>query len=208
MSSILDKQIVVKLNSNWVAYDICTVRQAVTFLCSENNGEKPGSAIDFETAINDSGEQSLVYTNTVGWDEWIDLPVREGDLAINIGRGRQIRVPLVIICANYAKIPEKRPRLTRQAVLERDGYTCQYSGRKLPKAQLNLDHVLARDRGGRDSWENLVACDKEINSRKGNRLNSDAGLKLIRKPQAPKPTVKVLHAIDARHASQIPFLLP
>ncbi len=207
MSSILSKQIVIKLNKNWVAYDICTVAKAVTFLCSENDGEKPGFAIDYETAVNDSGEHVLVYTNTVAWDEWIKLPVREGDLAIDIGHGRQIRVPLVVICAHYDKIPEKRPRLSRQAILERDSYTCQYSGKKLAKSQLNLDHVLARDRGGKDSWENLVACEVGLNSRKGNRLNSEMGMKLIRVPKAPKPTVKVLHASDAKHASQVPFLL-
>lgn len=207
MSSILDKQIVIRLNSNWVAYDVCTVRQAVTFLCSESHGEKPGFAIDFETATNENGQQTLAYTNTVSWDDWIKLPVRENDLAINIGHGRQIRVPLVIISSHYSKIPEKRPRLTRQAILERDGYTCQYSGRKLPKSQLNLDHVTPRDRGGRDSWENLVTCEQKLNSTKGNRLNSEIGLKLIRIPKAPKPTVKVIKAVDAPHPSQRPFLL-
>ncbi len=212
-SSILDKQIVIRLNKSWVAYDLCSVKQAITFLCSEANGEKPGFAIDFETAIDENGEHALVYTNTVSWEEWVKLPVREGDLSIRIGddritgEPRYIRCPLVIICAHYNKIPEKRPRLSRGAVLERDGYTCQYSGKKLTRAQLNLDHVLARDRGGKDTWENLVACDKEINTRKGNRLNSEVGLQLIRVPKAPKPTVKVLHASDAKHASQVPFLL-
>ncbi len=92
-------------------------------------------------------------------------------------------------------------------MLQRDGYTCQYTGRKLPKHLLNLDHVIPRDRGGEDSWENLVASDKEINTLKGNRLNSEAGLKLIRKPVAPKSAVKVLTAADAKHPSQVPFLL-
>ncbi len=213
MSSILDKQIVIKLNKNWVAYDCMTVADACTFLCSQANGTKPGYAIDFETTTDEEGNHALTYTNVVSMDEWMKLPVRDCDLSIGIGIDkvtglpRLMRVPLVVICASYDKIPEKRPRLTRQAVLERDSYTCQYSGRKLPKGQLNLDHVLARDRGGKDSWENLVACDKDINSAKGNRLNSEAGLKLIRKPTAPKTTVKVLKAADAKHPSQVPFLL-
>lgn len=211
--SILNKQIVIKLNKSWVGYDIMTVRDAVVFLASELHGEKPGFAIDYEVVTDENGVQSITYANAVAWEDWVKLPVRECDLSIGVGpdpstsKPRSIRAPLIVICAHYNKVPEKRPRLTRQAILERDGYTCQYSGAKLPKGQLNLDHVQPRDRGGRDSWENLVACDKTINSRKGNRLNSEVGLKLIRDPKAPKSTVKILRAEDAKHPSQKPFLL-
>ena len=51
----------------------------------------------------------------------------------------------------------------------------------------NLDHVVPRDRGGRDSFENLVWSKKEINSLKANRLPHEAGLRLMRKPTAPEP---------------------
>jgi HNH endonuclease len=49
-----------------------------------------------------------------------------------------------------------------------------------------LDHVLPRSRGGRDEWENLVWSDKAVNSRKGNRLPHETGLKLLHAPRAPK----------------------
>jgi 5-methylcytosine-specific restriction endonuclease McrA len=205
--SILNKQIVIRLNKSWVAYDLCTVKEAVTFLCSEANGQKPGYAIDFETVTDENGEQTLAYTNTVSWEEWCKLPVREGDLAIGIGHGRQIRVPLVIICAHYNKVPEKRPRLSSGAIWERDGGVCQYTGEKVTRSTGNIDHVQPRDRGGRDTWENMVVARKDINTKKSNRLNSEVGLKLIRVPKAPKPTVKVLRVEDAKHPSQRPFLL-
>lgn len=207
MSSILDKEIVVKLNKHWVAYDTMTVREAVTFLCSEQDGEKPGFAIDFETVINDEGNHVITYTESVSWEKWIDLPVRDKDLAINVSRGRQIRVPLVVICANYDKVPEIKERRTREGILKRDNYTCQYTGVKLPRSALNLDHVIPKDRGGKDTWENLVACSIPVNSGKGNKLNSEAGLRLIRVPKAPKSRVKVLKVEDAKHPSQVPFLI-
>ena len=50
----------------------------------------------------------------------------------------------------------------------------------------SLDHVLPRSRGGKDSWENLVWTDKDVNARKGNRLPHEAGLKLLSVPRAPK----------------------
>jgi len=51
----------------------------------------------------------------------------------------------------------------------------------------NLDHVVPRDRGGRDSFENLVWSKKGSTRHKANRLPHEAGLRLMRKPQAPKP---------------------
>lgn len=208
MSSILDKEIVVKLNKNWVGFETMTVGKAITFLCSEEKGAKPGFAIDYETVVDEDGKHVITYTEAVLWEQWIKLPVREKDLVINVSGGRQIRVPLVVICAKYDKIPQIKERLTREAILKRDNYTCQYSGVKLPRSQLNIDHVIPKDRGGaKNTWENQVAAAVSINSRKGNKLNIEAGLQLIRMPKAPKTRAKVLKADDAKHPSQVPFLL-
>ncbi len=213
MSSILDKAYVIKLNKLWQAYDIMTIGETFTFLCSLNNGQKPGFAIDYDTVINAAGEHELVYTNVVSLEEWMKLPIKPGDLTIGIGVDketgipRQVRVPKIVICANYAEVPKTSKRHSTGNVLERDGYTCQYTGKKLPRHRLNVDHVIPRDKGGKDTWENTVACDTEINTRKGNRYNHEIGLKLIRKPVAPKATVKLLKASDAKDPSQVPFLL-
>lgn len=195
MSALLDKKIVTKLNSKWQAFEQLTVRDAVTMLCSERNGEKPGFAMDFVTVKKPDGTSSLEYANPVSWDEWMLLPIRAHDLVIETSRG-PIRVPLIVICANYDKLPFKTPKLGKDAILRRDNYTCQYSGEKLSKHDLNVDHVLPRDRGGRDSWDNLVASRKDINFAKGNKTNREAGLKLIRQPVAPKATVKMVRAED------------
>lgn len=54
----------------------------------------------------------------------------------------------------------KRKRIsreTREAVLERDDYTCRYCGAKNTK--FHIDHVYPFSRGGTDDIENLVtAC--------------------------------------------------
>jgi 5-methylcytosine-specific restriction endonuclease McrA len=69
---------------------------------------------------------------------------------------------------------------------KRDGGTCQYAGRKLsPKAASN-DHVLHRLRRGKTSWDNCVLANREVNSRKASRLPHDAGLRLRKKPVAPR----------------------
>ena len=55
--------------------------------------------------------------------------------------------------------------------------------RVFPASELTLDHVVPRSRGGRSSWENLVACCYQCNNRKGDRTPEEAGIKLARKPR-------------------------
>jgi len=77
----------------------------------------------------------------------------------------------------------QRRSLSRKNILLRDRNTCQFCGRVFPGAELTLDHVLPRSRGGRSSWENLVACCYSCNNSKGDRTPEEAGLKLARRPR-------------------------
>lgn len=202
--SILDKNLCLVLNAGWQAIGHLSVRKSLVALCSEADGQKAAMGMDMETVLDENGDPQLVYSRPVEWAEWITLPIRDCDLYIQTAHQR-VRVPLVIVCSHVG-VPLKKPRLGKNAILERDGYTCQYTGRKLPRAQLNIDHVVPRDRGGRDEWGNLVACDKDLNSRKGNRLNSEAGLKLIRTPKAPVVSPVIVRRENARDPSWLPFL--
>jgi hypothetical protein len=49
-----------------------------------------------------------------------------------------------------------------------------------------LDHVIPKDRGGELSWQNIVTSCLTCNSKKANRTPREAGMKLLRKPRAPK----------------------
>jgi len=55
----------------------------------------------------------------------------------------------------------------RQAVLERDDYTCVYCGRR--GGQLTLDHVFPVSRGGTSEMTNLVTACVACNSAKGTK---------------------------------------
>ena len=98
------------------------------------------------------------------------------------------------------------PRVTRQAIFERDGGVCQYTGEHVGRGGGNLDHVVPRDKGGRDSFENLVWAKKEINSLKANRLPHEVGLRLRRAPRAPKPLPVSATIRDVRHPDWRHFL--
>jgi 5-methylcytosine-specific restriction endonuclease McrA len=171
MSDILNKTIVLVLNRNWQAINIRTPADAFCQM-----------ATNVATALEINGENHI---RPVTWDEWITLPIRDGDNAVHTVRGA-IRVPTVIVALNFAKVPKKRPKLCAKTIRERDSNRCQYTGKLLRPDEGSLDHVLPRSRGGKDEWGNLVWSDKTVNAKKGNRLPHEAGLKLLTVPRAPK----------------------
>ena len=174
MSDILNKTIVLVLNRNWQAINIRTPQDAFCQMATN-----VATALDIEL-----GDEAPVL-RPVQWDEWITLPVREGDHAVRTARGA-IRVPTVIVAVNYARVPKKRPKLSAKNIRERDGNRCQYTGKLLHPDEGSLDHIVPRSRGGADSWENLVWSAKDVNQRKADRLPHEAGLKLLTVPRAPK----------------------
>lgn len=98
-----------------------------------------------------------------------------------------IPVPLVIRMVYYVRIPRYMALpLSRRTVLARDQYTCQYCGDAPGRADLTLDHVVPRSRGGATEWDNVVAACRPCNQRKGNRTPREAGMPLARSPQRPR----------------------
>jgi len=96
-------------------------------------------------------------------------------------------IPLVIRLVRYIKIPRRlRLPCSRRGVLTRDRETCQYCGVQPGRTQLTVDHVLPRSRNGQTTWENIVCSCIPCNTRKGNRLPHEAGMRLLKKPTRPK----------------------
>ncbi len=101
---------------------------------------------------------------------------------------RRIRIPRVIVLLTYEHLPKARVRFSRFNIYARDDSTCQYCGRRLPRSELNLDHVIPRSRGGSTTWENVVCSCVACNLRKGGRTPEEAGLRLKRAPSRPRWT--------------------
>lgn len=93
-------------------------------------------------------------------------------------------MPSVIRLVEYIHIPFERKSLSRKNILLRDHNTCQYCNKSLPPAELTLDHIIPRARGGDSSWDNLVACCRTCNNRKGDQHLEDANMRLLKRPQA------------------------
>ncbi len=94
-------------------------------------------------------------------------------------------VPAVIRVPGWLhRVPQQVPP-TRRNVLLRDGFTCRYCGFEGSTSQLTIDHVLPRSRGGRTTWDNVVAACGPCNREKGDRTPAEAGLLLDPPPRAP-----------------------
>lgn len=170
MSDLLHKSTVLVLNRNWQAINVRTPADAFCQMVT-----------DVATGLDFDGE----HLTPVKWPDWLRLPIRERDHSVLTPRGR-IRVPTVIVLARFSKVPRKRPTLSARSIWARDGGICQYTGRTLAPGEGNIDHIVPVSRGGGTTWENCVLSHREVNSRKGNRLPREAGLRLLRAPVAPK----------------------
>lgn len=171
MSDVLHKATVLVLNRNWQAIDVKTPADAFCMMAA-------GTATAL--AIGKDGDMQPTK-----WADWFELPVRDEDNHVGTVHGG-VRVPTVIVLARYDKVPRRRPKLSGRGIWERDGGVCQYTGRKLSRDEGNIDHIVPRSRGGKTTWDNCVLADKKINSRKADRTPDEVGLKLQRRPTAPR----------------------
>jgi 5-methylcytosine-specific restriction endonuclease McrA len=90
--------------------------------------------------------------------------------------------PSVLKMRYQVRRPMPQLRLSRHSILARDNYTCQYCG---SRSNLTIDHVVPRWAGGPHTWDNLVACCRRCNLKKGDKTPAQAQMKLARKPKRP-----------------------
>ncbi len=112
----------------------------------------------------------------------------------------QLPVPLVIRLVCYVRIPHRLSLpVSRRTVLARDQYTCQYCGTQPGRAQLTMDHVVPRSRGGETCWENVVTACGPCNRRKGGRTPAEANMPVLKSPRRPRYLALTLLESSSAH---------
>lgn len=120
-----------------------------------------------------------------------------------LGSGRTFDRPAVIILSRYVRVPNgRRVPVTRRGVLRRDEHRCGYCGR----SAATIDHILPRSRGGRDSWENLVACCLRCNNTKSDRTPQEMGWHLRVTPRPPRGAAWTVRGVESRDPQWEPYL--
>lgn len=171
MNTVLDQPVLV-LNRYWQPVQTCSVRRALHLLC-----------VGHARVVQTDGENQF-QTHDLG--SWMDYSTSstEGDFIHTVRLA--VRVPSILVLGLYDKIPRLEVKFTRRNVFLRDQFTCQYCAKALPEPQLNLDHVIPRQKGGRTTWENIVTSCVRCNTRKANKLPQEANMHPMHKPVAPR----------------------
>lgn len=103
-------------------------------------------------------------------------------------------VPAVMMYQKFVNSPTKK-RVSKKFVLLRDKMTCQYCCKKLNNFSASVDHIIPvsffERKEDANTWENLVAACKTCNTKKGNRLIEDIGMKLIKQPTKPRGFINI-----------------
>ena len=192
MSSL--ENTVLVLNRLWQPVHVCCVRRALGLLFL-------GHAQVVDTDENSGyGSHDLESWMSVSRDH------RGPDVIHTVSH--RFRTPAVIVLKRYERIPLREIRFSRQSIFERDRFTCQYCGKHFEVRELNLDHVIPRDKGGPTTWENVVCSCIRCNTRKANKLPAQAGMFPMNEPKRPRwrPFFDPRATNTRGHACWTPFI--
>ena len=186
---------VLVLNQSWAAIDIFPLWKALSKLVS---GEAKVAEQEGETWL------------TFGFEEWCDFGQVHNQIPAISTPKLQVPKPKIIILIDSMFHRERmKVAFNRSNIFIRDNYTCQYCGEVFRRPELNLDHVVPRQQGGRTNWTNIVCSCYECNTRKANRTPAQANMKLLKIPKEPKQVpVRMAHASWHDFLSQAYWCVP
>ena len=161
------------LNRLWQAVNVVGVERAFSLL-----------ALDHAQVIYAEDGSFRIFDGPSWFKYCRDLELVSSSRVLHTVSQR-VLVPSVLLLRSYDRMLMQEMKFNRQNLLERDEYKCQYCGMNLPPKELNMDHVVPRDRGGGTSWENIVISCIRCNSKKRNRLPKEAGMRLLKEPKRP-----------------------
>lgn len=98
--------------------------------------------------------------------------------------GRALKVVVFPHAKAIAEARLARGPAGRRAILRRDGHTCMFKG--CDRKATTLDHLQPRSKGGRSTYDNLVACCHFHNQFKGDRSLEACGLELKHPIRSPR----------------------
>lgn len=110
-------------------------------------------------------------------------------------------IPSVIALRAYVNVPRRHAHWSRRGVLVRDNYTCIYcgvmlgqivKGKPIIRADLTIDHIVPKSKGGKDTWTNTACACATCNHKKGDRHANEVGMKLRWEPKTPRTSYLVI----------------
>jgi len=195
---------VLVINSGWTAIHSKSMKDAIADVFSE-----VAEIVEHATTNIVAGDQIVsTFGSYYDWPSWTQLSqhaipqlqnlAKEARLKNDIKTAElyeprvvyttrgPVRGPEVIRLPNYNDVPDMEIRLTRRNLLLRDGFTCQYCGKRVTINTFTVDHVMPRSKGGQGTWTNFAVACFPCNVKKRDRTPQEAGMRLLSKPGKPK----------------------
>jgi len=155
-----------------------------------NSSYEPISVINGKKAI------IMLMTKKVDYIEKTKLLISSEKLKISL--------PLIVKLKSYIYLNKRKISLTRKNIFKRDNYKCQYCGKNT--SSLTIDHVIPKNKGGKDSWENLVSACVKCNLKKADSSLKDINMNLINKPKKPHYLIYMQEHVSNEYESWKPYL--
>lgn len=131
----------------------------------------------------------FTYLNTIHWKKAIKLLVKGKATVLKytervVKAGTNlVKIPAVLRLIKIIRtIYRTHVPFSKRNIMVRDNFVCQYCG---STSDLTIDHVVPSAKGGKTEFENCVTACKPCNSKKGNKLPSEAGIYPKKRPVAP-----------------------
>lgn len=123
---------------------------------------------------------------TISWEEAITkillgkaVSIKDSEIPIRSQSLEMFR-PEIIMLTNYSNDAnryrewENREQIPKRLVHIRDNWECAYCG----EFGDTIDHIIPKDLGGNNKWDNVITACKKCNNLKDNRLLTEIGWSL------------------------------
>lgn len=175
------------INKNWSPITFLPVKICITTVMRDM-----ASVLDTENYLLLDFEQWTQYTPKI--PRWIKTA------------SGQLAAPDIIVLKKFGERPPSKVNLTKLNLARRDMWCCQYCGVPLDSSGLTMDHVYPRSRGGKMSWDNIVAACEDCNVYKADRTPDEANMLLKKKPIEPSWNSRLRAPENIMLESWKPFL--
>jgi len=155
-----------------------------------NSSYEPISIINGKKAI------IMLMSNKVDYIEKTHLYIKSEKLRISL--------PMIVKLKSYIYLKQRKIALTRKNIFKRDNHKCQYCGKST--VSLTIDHVIPKNKGGKDSWENLVSACMKCNLMKADNSLKDIEMNLLKRPKKPHYLLYMQGYVNHEYKSWKPYL--
>lgn len=125
----------------------------------------------------DGSPISLLPLSTLSWQESVSKLYLDQAEVLHVYddwfiHSQKLKLPVPSVMILKKQISTKKRALasggpTAHMIFLRDGYTCQYCGKKFAYSSLTKDHIVPVCYGGKSTFENLVCACSPCNGKRG-----------------------------------------